>query len=154
MIRVVDGAVTSELRRSVLRPTWPPGTRMHGDDDPAAVHLAALTDDGVVVGACVLLQRPFAGRPQLPAAWQLRGMATAAEQRGQGIGTSLVEAAVVHVTGQGGRLIWCQARTAAVAFYTRTGFVPHGAEFVQAETGLAHQLMYRELFGHPGSSDQ
>ena len=51
-VEVVPGERTSELRRSVLRPAWPPGTPMHGDDEPQALHIAALTDGGTLASAC------------------------------------------------------------------------------------------------------
>jgi ribosomal protein S18 acetylase RimI-like enzyme len=143
-VSVVDGAVTSELRRSILRPTWPAGASMHGDGEPGAVHLAAQLDD-LVVGACVLFARAYPPRPQGPDAWQLRGMATAPEYRGCGIGAAIVEEAVRQVERRRGRLLWCEARESAISFYARHGFVGEGDLFAHAETGIAHQLMYREL---------
>ena len=35
IVAVVTADVTSELRREVLRPAWPVGSVMHGEDDPA-----------------------------------------------------------------------------------------------------------------------
>jgi predicted GNAT family N-acyltransferase len=150
-IRVVDGAVTRELRRAVLRPAWPVGAAMHGDDDPAAVHLAAFDEDQLV-GTCVLLSRPYPLRPERADAWQLRGMAVSAERQGQGIGAQVVAAAVAEVERRGGRLLWCEARTSAVSFYTRHGFAAEGAEYRHAETGIPHFRMWRELRGRPTAS--
>jgi GNAT superfamily N-acetyltransferase len=125
---------------------------MHGDDDPGAVHLAAL-DDGTVVGACVLLPATYPLRPEVAGSWQLRGMATVAARRNEGIGALLLTAAVGEVRARGGRLLWCQARDSAIRFYARHGFLGEGEHFVQAETGIMHQLMYRELAGVFDSSD-
>lgn len=144
-VDVVPGQRTSELRRSVLRPGWAPGTPMHGDDEPNALHIAALTDDGDVVGACVLFPRADPEEPDVPDAWQLRGMATDAALRGRGIGAAVVAEAVRQVSARGARRLWCDARVGAVDFYARHGFVGEGETFVHAETGIEHLRMAREL---------
>jgi len=144
-IEVVDGVTTRELRRAVLRPGWPAGSPMHGDDNPDAVHLAAKDDAGQVIGAALVLPRSYPLRPSIPRAWQLRGMATAVEHRGQGIGTHLVAAAIEQVRRRDGRLIWCDARTSAVSFYAQHGFTAEGEQFRQAETGIPHYRMWRML---------
>jgi predicted GNAT family N-acyltransferase len=144
-VRVVDGAATRELRRAVLRPTWPVGSAMHGDDNPDAVHLAAVDEDGRVVGSCVLLPRPYPLRRERDAAWQLRGMATVADLRSQGIGATVVARALAEVEHRGGRLVWCEARVGAVEFYRRHGFVVDGPEFEHAETGIPHFSMSRTV---------
>jgi len=76
-------------------------------------------------------------------AWRLRGMATAPEWRGLGVGRALVGAVSDHIAAGGGGLLWCNARLAAVGFYERAGMVttgevwqepligPHIAMFVQ-----------------------
>jgi GNAT superfamily N-acetyltransferase len=146
MIRVelVDAARTSELRRAVLRPGWPVGSVMPGDSEPGVLHLAAL-QDGDAVSACVLFPKPYPVRPEVPDAWQLRGMATADRLRGTGIGAQLLDAAAGEVRRRGGRLLWCHARVPALRFYERCGFVVDSDEFVPAETGVPHRTMYREL---------
>jgi len=149
---VTDAAVTSELRRAVLRPTWPIGVLMHGDAEPGAVHLAARTSDGTVVGACVVIPRPCPAFPDEAAAWQLRGMATAEAMRGTGVGTALTGAAVAAVLARDGRLLWCDARETAIDFYRARGFTGTGEVYAHPETGAPHLLMYRELSGDPTPS--
>jgi predicted GNAT family N-acyltransferase len=144
-VRVVDGAATRELRRAVLRPGWALGSPMHGDDNPDAVHLAVVDDDERVVGACLVLPRDYPLRPTLDGAWQLRGMATAAQVRGQGIGTLLLDAALDEIRRRGGRLVWCDARTSAVGFYRRHGFAAEGEEFEHHESGIPHFRMWRDV---------
>lgn len=144
-IRIVDGAATKELRRAVLRPTWPIGSPMHGDENPDAIHFAAVDDDGTTIGTCLILPRPYPPRPDEPGAWQLRGMATAPERRSQGIGAAIVDAAIGTAKQRGGRLIWCDARTTAVPFYRAHGFTAEGAEFLHAESGIPHYRMWRMI---------
>lgn len=140
---VVDAATTTELRRTVLRPQWPAGAFMPGDDATDAVHLA-LFDGHDLVSTCVLLPRPYPLRPAQPHAWQLRGMATAAHRTGEGLGSALLRAVDVHVVSRGGRLVWCDARSSARSFYERNGFHAEGDEFVHADSGLPHFRMWRE----------
>ena len=64
-IAAVDGATTRALRRAVLRPGWPKDAAMHGDDNPEAIHLAAIDEDDVVVAECegVIVRALCPGRP-------------------------------------------------------------------------------------------
>jgi predicted GNAT family N-acyltransferase len=142
-IRIVDGATTQELRRAVLRPNWPVGSPMHGDENPDAVHFAAVADDGTVIATCLILPRLYPPRPDEPDAWQLRGMATAPERRSQGIGAAIVHAVITEAKRRSGRLMWCDARTTAVPFYRAHGFTAEGAEFIHAESGIPHYRMWR-----------
>jgi predicted GNAT family N-acyltransferase len=144
-ITVVEGADTRALRRAVLRPNWPIGSPMHGDDNPDAVHLAALDDESTVIGSCLVLPRPYPLRPDAPHAWQLRGMATAPEHQGNGVGGLVLGGAIVEILGRAGRLVWCDARTSAMRFYRRHGFIVEGDEFDQPETGIPHFHMWRAL---------
>lgn len=153
-VGVVDAPVTADLRRRVLRPGWAPGSAMPGDAAPGAVHIAAFDEDGAVVGACLIAPALCPGRGPRPGSWQLRGMATEPDRRGQGVGAAVLAAAVRHVAGHGARLVWCNAREGAVAFYARHGFAPEGEPFVTPETGVPHLRMWRELPGPPTSSVQ
>jgi predicted GNAT family N-acyltransferase len=146
-VTVVDGLATRELRRAVLRPSWPIGTSMHGDDNPDAVHLAAIDDDGSVIGACLVLPRPYPFRPDDAGAWQLRGMATAPERQGHGVGGLVLGGAIVEILRRRGGLVWCDARTTAMRFYRQHAFVPEGDEFVHSESGIPHYRMWRDLSG-------
>lgn len=115
------------LRRDVLRPGRPlDAARLPEDDDPAVVHLAAYDDADAArspVGCVTAFPRPEPGTVEgAPAAWQLRMMATDPAVRGQGYGTALLGRLVAEVRSRGGTRLWCNARVAAVGFYTRHGF--------------------------------
>lgn len=150
-VGVVDGAFTSELRRSVLRPGYPVGTAMFGDTDPHAIHVAAV-DDGVPVSACVLITNPYPRRTESPHAWQLRGMATAPEHRGKGFGALVVETAIEELVGHGALLLWLEAREYAIGFYERFGLVAEGPVYLHPETQIPHRVMVRELPGVANTS--
>ncbi len=127
-IRVLPAAAVRPLRLSVLRSdgrpedvVWP------GDDDPAARHLGAFAA-GKLVGIASIRPAPHPSDPR-PDDWQLRGMATRSEVRGQGAGKAVLSACLAHAAGEGGRRLWCNARTSAAGFYERAGFSKVGAEF-------------------------
>jgi predicted GNAT family N-acyltransferase len=116
----VAAELTYDLRRAVLRPdggeiTWT------GDEDAATFHLAARTGDRIV-GVVRFSPAPCPWRAAL-AAWQLRGMATDPAVRGTGAGQALLADGLARVAARGGDLVWCSARTTAVGFYERMGFV-------------------------------
>jgi predicted GNAT family N-acyltransferase len=145
-LRIVetDAATTRALRREVLRPSWPPDSAMHGDDNADAIHLAGYEGDRLVA-ACLLLPRPHPLRPDEPNAWQLRGMATAPELRNRGIGAALLKQTVDTALALGGRILWCEARTSALRFYAQHGFIVDGPEYLHSETGIPHHLMSRTI---------
>lgn len=144
-VRRIDAGETRPLRHAVLRPSETfDATVYAGDDDLATRHLGAFVD-GRLVGVASLYRedRPDReggsdsdreGRGE-GAHWRLRGMATAPEARGRGAGRALLDACVNHVAAKGGGLLWCNARTPAVGFYTAAGFRAVGDEFDIADIG-------------------
>jgi GNAT superfamily N-acetyltransferase len=156
---VVDRVPTSAsypLRQAVLRPhqdleavVW------EGDDEPDTATFAAFEPEGgAIVGVATVFPEaaPFApDAVGLDAsygmenrAWRLRGMATAEGLRNQGIGSMVLKAVSDHVASRGGRLLWCNARVGAVAFYEQAGFATFGDEWVLASIG-PHIVMWRRV---------
>jgi GNAT superfamily N-acetyltransferase len=151
-VGIVDQLLTRELRRSVLRPESAPSDPLPGDDlDPAGVHLAAV-ENGVTLCTCFVYLDPCPWAPDR-VGWHLRQMATRPERRGQGLGGQVVEAASGYTWGQGGELLWCNARILAVPFYARHGFAPHGPIFTDGRHRIAHRGMARELRGWRANSE-
>ncbi len=127
-VRRVRAADTRPLRQAVLRPhqsiaemAWP-----HDDAEDAA-HFGAFVD-GEMVATATVHREPPPGEDD-PRAWRLRGMATAAGERGRGHGGALVEACLAWAGGRGATAVWCNARVAARAFYERHGFIVEGDRF-------------------------
>jgi ribosomal protein S18 acetylase RimI-like enzyme len=63
-------------------------------------------------------------------------MATDSAVRGTGVGRALVSEGLRRVGGQGGDLVWCDARLGAVGFYERMGFAVVAEEFEKPDGGL------------------
>jgi len=76
--------------------------------------------------------------------YQLRGMATLKQYRGKGLGTLLVNFAIVYLQGQKANYVWCNARKAALKFYRDCGFEIISAEFDVPGIG-PHYVMYLKI---------
>ena len=124
----IDAAETRSLRHAILRPNQPfDATRYPLDEEPATGHFGAFLGDRLVGVASVFHEaRPGDTDPR---AWRLRGMATFEEERGQGIGSALMQACFDHIRAAGGATLWFNARTTAAGFYGRFGFVVQGDVF-------------------------
>lgn len=156
------------LRRDVLRPGAPAeAARFAEDDRPGVFHVAARGPEPAVdapagdVLACITffpdpLPAEAARAVGLPAdgpaarfAHRFRGMASAPEVRGQGYGHAVLEAGLAELRRRGVRVVWCNGRTPATAFYERQGFVRVGEEFVLEPAG-PHCVFVRRLEADEG----
>ena len=139
-LRRVVAADTEDLRRRVLRGGRP--VALPGDDDTTAFHIG-LYDGDVLLGTGNVRREPAPWAPGVPA-WRLRGMATEVGRRGERIGAQVLAALVAHCRENGGGELWCNARTPALAFYGRAGFVVVGEQWVDPEIG-PHVRMRRDV---------
>lgn len=144
-VEVVDGALTRELRRAVLRPDRAPGATLPGDELTDAVHVAALDSGGRVLGTCYVFPDACPWRPDRAPAWHLRQMATDPDHRGAGIGRAVLTGALRHATEAGGVLMWCNARETARVFYAGAGFRPYGSGYLDGPYRLPHIRMWMDL---------
>src|SRR6478736_3322090 len=91
-----------EVRAEVLRPGLPLEESMYAQDDsPEAHHLAVRIGGGRIVGCATYFPDPWEGPSPPPVdgpAWRLRGMATAPDVRGTGVGGLLLERGLEVVT--------------------------------------------------------
>ena len=140
---VVARAVVRPLQLAVLRP----GQTITPDDlvdEPGAFYVAAYDPLGAVVGVASFLPEPHPDRAEEPDAWRLRGMASEPGHRGQGYGEAALLRGMKESARRGGRSLWCNARTVALGFYERLGFVREGDEFITG-MGIPHYRMHRPL---------
>jgi len=135
------------LRLEVLRAGMVNQTvHFDGDDDPTTIHLGAFDQDQNNVGVSTWMQRPFPLAEEHKAL-QLRGMATAVNVQGQGIGALLLVAGQSHGREIGAHLIWANARDAALNFYNRHGYSTVGEGFIETVTQLPHHKVVKYLVG-------
>ena len=143
-VRTIPAAETRPLRAQVLRPGRPAAESVYpGDDDVTSAHLAAYSG-GRLVGIASLYREDRVGADAGTPGWRLRGMASAPEARGRGVGRALLAACVEHVARLGGGELWCNARTPAAAFYARAGFEVVSDTFEIAGIG-PHVVMRRRI---------
>ena len=144
LVQRVPAIQTRPLRHLVLRPGQPVETLVFpGDELPSTAHFVAMDRDGVVVSTGSIYCESQPGRSDAKG-WRLRGMATAPHLHGQGLGKSVLEACMAHAAAEGGREVWCNARTPACGFYEKFGFVKDGIEFIIESIG-PHFVMRRKL---------
>ena len=133
------------LRLEVLRAGMVNQTvHFDGDDDPTTIHLGAFDQDQNNVGVSTWMQRPFPLAEEHKAL-QLRGMATAVNVQGQGIGARLLFAGQSHGREIGAHLIWANARDAALNFYNHHGYSTVGEGFIETVTQLPHHKVVKYL---------
>ena len=131
------------LRRAVLRPGYPDDASDYAED-ARAVHVGAW-DDERLVGCATVFAQPWPGPPPEPAAWRLRGMAVEPGRQGLGVGIRVLAEAVAAARAGGARLIWANARSSALGFYTGQGWRMAGEEFNASDTGLPHYPIVLDL---------
>lgn len=134
---------TLALRQQVLRPHQTVAELAALPVVSGTIAFAAF-DDCAVVGTALVLPEPLPEKPGRSGAWRLRGMATAPERRGQGIGAMVIAEVITQLREQGAELLWCNARTPARAFYERAGFAVIGEPWVDPAIG-PHVRMWRHL---------
>jgi GNAT superfamily N-acetyltransferase len=139
-VRIVKATETWPLRLAVLRPGRPiEAAQFPGDDAATTRHFGAFRD-GSLLGIASLYLAEMPDQPG-STAYQLRGMATAPEARGLGLGRALVHACLAFTRANGGRLLWCNARTVAVEFYRKLGFAVIGGEFELPDVGPHFRML-------------
>ena len=107
------------LRHTVLRTGLLFDTAMFdGDFDDTTQHFGTFDDSNVL--CCLSL---FQSTWNDSDAWQLRGMATAATHRRQGLGQMLLMFAIDAASQEKPSWpFWCNARTVAIDFYEQAGW--------------------------------
>jgi predicted GNAT family N-acyltransferase len=138
-IRPANPSEVIDLRHRILRSGLARETAIFdGDDAPTTLHFVA-EQDHAIVGCATLVLSEWQGRP----AWQLRGMAVDDSFRGRGIGKALLAALEGSIAEQPVSQLWCNARSPAVSFYERSGWVIASEEFVIPTAG-PHRRMTRQ----------
>jgi GNAT superfamily N-acetyltransferase len=114
---------------------------------PEILHRLALVEGAAA--ACARLDlRP--DRPEGPCA-QLRYFAVEGPFRGRGVGQILLRRLEEEAVERGAARLWMYARTAAINFYARAGYLDTGAGPTLYGC-IAHRVMEKNLLGDPRAS--
>ena len=135
-----------DLRHLVLRAGLPRETAVFpGDELATSRHYGAFVPSGAsnrTVGCATLHLNQW----EAEAAWQLRGMATADDFRGKGLGRAMLELADRELLDDSSapRLLWCNARVPAMGFYQLLGWKVVSEAF-EIPTAGPHVRMVRRI---------
>lgn len=130
---------THPLRLVVLRGDTPNTSVTFAEDDlPGTVHLGVRDGDAALVAISTWILRPYNDGPAV----QLRGMATAPELVGRGVGALLLESGCERAATVA-PLVWARARDTALGFYLRHGFSVDGGGFIDEHTAKPHHHILR-----------
>ena len=139
----ISATDTYNIRQKMLRP----GRQVNdcifaNDDDDQTIHLGAFIDGKLVSVASFY----FNNNPQFNAnvQYQLRGMATLPDHQNQGLSKELLKFGFPLIKQNFCELVWCNARTSAEGFYTKTGFESIGEVFDIPDIG-PHRLMIKKF---------
>ena len=121
IVRQIPLAQTRPLRHAVLRPHEPEESLAAHEPDGAFALGAFEGAEPIAVG--------FIAPDGTPGSWRIRGMATAAHARGQGVGSTLLAGLLEHAVAADASRVWCNARTPARSLYERAGFRAISEEF-------------------------
>lgn len=153
-VRRLTAEQTHPLRHAVLRSGRPiEECDFPGDRDPDTFHAGAELDGRIVSVASMYHEARPSDAPggadraddhDAGTAWRLRGMATEPGLQRSGAGSAALQACSEHAIAHGATLLWCNARTPAIGFYERHGWVVLGHEF-DVPTAGPHYVMERRV---------
>ncbi len=142
-VKQIDPKDTYPIRHAVLRQGLPIETcHFEGDGDEFTFHLGAFIQDRLASVASFYLKSN--DKYLEPYQFQLRGMATLTEFQKQGLSAALLQMAFPIIKRNHVKLLWCNARVAAVGFYEKMGFVQDSDVFEIEGVG-PHVLMHKTI---------
>ena len=140
-IRYIKPEETYSIRKEVLRKNIDLPYMLEGDFDDETFHLGAFANDKLVSIATFTRKNKYFWKG---AHYQLRGMASLEDSRGQGYGKALIQKAEQLLKSKNISVIWCNARVESLGFYKSMGYSILGNEFDVKKIGK-HYLMFKEI---------
>jgi ribosomal protein S18 acetylase RimI-like enzyme len=143
IIKEVPSKETYIVRQPVLRKGKPiESCIFEGDDLEDTYHFGLYESDELtgIISLFTKINSIFAEKNQA----QIRGMAVLESHQKKGLGEALVKHCENFCTQKDIKLIWFNARTAAVGFYKKLNYQTVGSAFDIKDVG-EHYLMYKEL---------
>lgn len=132
-IEQIRPELTWNLRQKVLYPAQKL-YEMELDEDQAGIHFGAFTDNKLV--AIVSLFNKNGD-------FQFRKLAVDPNCQGKGIGNELLIYIIDFARNEGGKRIWCNARSTASGFYDKNGFSHTGEFFIR--NGFDYEILEKSL---------
>jgi GNAT superfamily N-acetyltransferase len=143
-IKEILSAETLSIRNAVLRPGMNISACVfEGDDLSSTKHFGAFSEENDLVGIVSIFYKDH-DAIETKNVFQIRGMASSKSYRGHGVGRLLLSAVESYAKKQGAILIWANARTSAIGFYTKLGYSLASEEFHIKGVG-SHNLVTKLL---------
>lgn len=140
-IRFIQTSEALVLRQKVLRPL----ARLEdclfpNDHQSSSFHLGLFHSQKLISVASFHQEASPVFSAGFP--FRLRGMATAEQYRGQGLGSKLLRFGIYTLKEKRCDLLWCNARFRSFSFYQALGFQFYGDLFEIKDSG-PHKVMYK-----------
>jgi phosphoribosylformimino-5-aminoimidazole carboxamide ribotide isomerase len=132
-IEQIRPELTWRLRQQILYPTQKL-YEIELDEDQQGIHFGVFTNDSLV-GIISLFQNDTS--------FQFRKLAVLPEYQKMGIGNSLLNRVEEFARAEGGTVIWCNARTSAIGFYMKAGYVHTGKLF--SKNGFEYEILEKKI---------
>lgn len=132
-IEQIRPELTWRLRHQVLYPAQKL-YEMELDQDQQGIHFGAFTDESLA-GIISLFQNDNS--------FQFRKLAVLPEYQKMGIGNSLLNRVEEFAGVEGGTVIWCNARSSAIGFYMKAGYLHTGKLF--SKNGLEYEILEKKI---------
>lgn len=151
-VRSISAKKTYALRQLILRPNHPVETcHFPEDNDDSSAHFGSYLS-GELVGIISIfnVKEPDCSDDNVlmeMTTWQIRALATHELVRGMGYAAQLLKSAEEYADLHKGKVVWCNARMAAVGFYLKQGYQLIGEEFEIAGVG-PHFLMKKRILDY------
>lgn len=133
-IEQITPELTHRLRRDVLYP----GQKlfeMELEEDKSAMHFGAFADNKLA-GVISLFQK---GED-----FQFRKLVVDLSMQHRRVGSDLLDYITCHAAVNGGKRIWCNARSTAIGFYLKKGFKQTGEVF--SRNGFDYEIMEKAIY--------
>jgi GNAT superfamily N-acetyltransferase len=140
-IEQIRPELTWRLRREVLYPAEPLSA-MKMDEDTYGVHFGGFYSNQLVCIVSLFNKGTD---------FQFRKFAVLPIMQGKGVGKKLLQYITDFARNQGGERIWCNARSTAVKFYQKAGFITTGQTF--SKNGFDYEIYEKTLNGVPTTPD-
>lgn len=132
-IEQIRPELTWRLRREVLYPDEPLYA-MEMEEDNYGLHFGVFYQDQLI-GVISLFQNGTD--------YQFRKFAVTPTLQSQGIGTAMLQYISQFVQSQGGKRLWCNARSTATNFYFKHGFQETGETFTRK--GIDYKILEKNI---------
>jgi ribosomal protein S18 acetylase RimI-like enzyme len=142
-IKEISVFETIIVRHPVLRFGKPiESCRFEGDDLSTTIHFGLFYENqlSAVVSVFEVKNNLFPEENQ----FQIRGMAVLEHHQKKGFGESLLKFCENQIRNKSGRIIWFNAREAAVGFYEKSKYQRVGDGFEIADIGI-HYVLFKKL---------